>query len=64
MAEEIVYQTNPLDQAILNQNSISHSDENQNHLPEEHHREDEGFFKFLENCWLLYDRRTMILIAL
>lgn len=30
----------------------------------EHVRENEGFWKFLDNCWTLYDRRTLALIGL
>lgn len=62
MAEEIVYEANPLDQAILHQNSQNQTNENPE--SDELVREDEGFFKFIENCWLFYDRRTMVLIAL
>jgi hypothetical protein len=46
---------------------MNSEEEKQHNVEKEHEddfgREDEGFFKFAENCWNFYDHRTLLLIG-
>jgi len=51
---------------LLNDSIGSLTDEQRDQMDIDHHdqKENEGFFTFLTNCWSIYERKTLALIAL